>query len=558
MKKSFLLSILLALLALGLFSGCEGLLNQSPKTQTFFDSAKKAAGENYILVDSPSMTLGAEHAGKTAYLVKVNGGSSVQNAKDTGRLKSMARDAVLEDDFFAELEPNENFRGLLGISGKPIENVDIPFGAVQNISRDSAAVFGDTIYKLGDKRKFFVATAEKTREQRTATLKAIGSRCLIWYVPSQKSFIHESEMDFSKLAKKFDSAYDIETAIFGLNEATVNYSDVISVRSKDKVNFIVYDIFSDADENLKKSGVFGFFTPLDLFASDSEKTSNRSQLLNIDSWLFQNNPGLIYSTAVHEFQHLLNFVQKNMNTEIGSGMSVWFQEMLSTLSEEILGETIGTTLDDSTYIRLPWFATGGFYGFGSYSWNYFAGLDFSGTFDYGNTYTFGTYLMHNYGGIPLIHEIATNSEYEEKAISEALKTLGYTEENGRYEDFSTVLCKFGQIVANADGAAKNINTLNKSIAKDSNYNILVNKLDLSKVKKDSFSSYKKLVQNGIIPAQEKTQNKDFPYILYAKDRIPLLPYGISVHYLGKIGIHGSSYDFELPASSDIAMFILLK
>ena len=84
------------------------------------------------------------------------------------------------------------------------------------------------------------------------------------------------------------------------------------------------------------------------------------------------------------------------------------------------------------------------------------------------------------------------------------------------------------------------------------------KLDLSKVNKDSFSSYKKLVQNGIIPAQEKTQNKDFPYILYAKNRIPLLPYGISVHYLGKIGIHGSSYDFELPASSDIAMFILLK
>ena len=78
------------------------------------------------------------------------------------------------------------------------------------------------------------------------------------------------------------------------------------------------------------------------------------------------------------------------------------------------------------------------------------------------------------------------------------------------------------------------------------------------MKRDSFSSYKKLVQNSIIPAQEKTQNKDFPYILYAKDRVILLPYGISVHYLGKIGINGSSYDFELPASSDIAMFILIK
>ncbi len=547
------------------FSGCTLDLTSKKTAIDYSKDAKDAADENYILVEKSNIEIGAEHSGKKAYLVKVNSGSKTESPYDTGYISSSARFAAVEDhktqDRHAktsdESSSSETFtesKNSFGRINVPPIAPNIPMGRrTPSNSRMISPSYTARSYSVGDGKLVYIATEKNgSRTRKTATLKASGSHCNIWYIPSSKSIIDTSKMNFSLLAEKFDSVYPHVVKVFGKNESYMDYSNLIKVTSADKVDFLVYDIFSDADIDSPNSGTFGFFAMTDLFKNSelTDKTSNEGQTLHIDSWIFQNAPEEMYSTCVHEFQHLLNFIQKQMNS-FHFEPSTWFQEMLSTLSEEIFGETLGIPEQATSIPRLPWFCTGNSFGFGKDAWNYFSEIDFSGTFDYANTFAFGSYLMHNYGGVPLIHQIATNSYYEEEAITEALKSLGYT------ETFKTVLFKFAQVVANTDGAPE-FKSFKRSIAPDSDYGIRVNPIDLSSYNAENFRHYKYCVEKNFIVAQENTYSNSFPYIYKGSTLINLMQYGISVHYIGTVGEYGSSASFVLPSTDDVKMYIMLK
>lgn len=560
------------------FSSCDFLAGR--KTAS---SESLASSGNYILVQSSSISFDSSLAGKTAYLVKVNKGDKKVEARYTGNIisRNLSRNAESESE--NDSKNNAGIGTETGFEessrtssrcGFRIADISIPKGEILSESERSALGAERKIskykeYSVGDTERFYVAVSEtesgdaKVRmESKSATLKASGKHCNVWYIPpfSAKNYIDENKMNFKAFAEKFDSVYEKETQIFGKNEATRQYSNMIKISASDKINFLVYDLFGDAEKNNTENGTYGYFDPTDLFLNSSSYASgeriynsNEAQVLHIDSWMFQNNPESVYSTSAHEFQHLIQFVQKCINHD--TEHTVWFQEMMSLVAEELLSETLGTQNDTSLFERLKYFDIGTNYGFAEEIWNQTSSDGQSGTYDYANSYAFGTYLMHNYGGIPLIHQIATNAYYEEEAITNALKTLGFTEANGNYEDFLTVLFKFPQVIANADGKDTSLKTLNKNVPADSVYGIGLNAIDLRDFSASDYGKSSASVQYEIY----RTPTQSLPLVYNTWSQLELYQYGMSVHYLGRIPEYQNpTIDISLPYSDNVVMYVLVK
>ncbi len=576
MKKTFksvsvkLISAFSAALFFALsFSSCDFLAGNKAVS-----SESLASSGNYILVQSSSVSFDSSLTGKTAYLVKVNKGEKKVESQNTGNTASRTLYESAQNDsetdsgnVFEELSKNHSRCGFR-IPDNSIPKGEILSESERSVRSAERAVSKYKNYSVGDTEKFYVAAGETASgsirmASKSATLKAAGEHCNVWYIGpfSTKNYIDENKMNFETFAEKFDSVYEKETQIFGKNEATTQYSNIIEISASDKINFLVYDLFGDAEESNTENGTYGYFDPTDLFLNSSSyasssnqiSNSNEAQVLHIDSWMFQNNPDSVYSTSAHEFQHLIQFVQKCINHD--TEHTTWFQEMMSLIAEELLSETLGTNDDTSLFERLKYFDIGTYLGFAEGVWAYTSANGQSGTYDYANSYAFGTYLMHNYGGIPLIHQIATNAYYEEEAITNALKTLGFTEANGNYEDFLTVLFKFPQVIANADGSDTSLKTLNKSVEADSVYGIGLNAIDLSSFSISDYGEGSASVQYKIYT----TPTQSLPLVYYAASQTELYQYGMSVHYLGKIPEYQSpTVNISLPSSDDVVMYVLVK
>ena len=110
---------------------------------------------------------------------------------------------------------------------------------------------------------------------------------------------------FDESIKKFDEIYPVETSVFGTLEynATAN---VIPVGNK--VSILIFDINSDATRG-QTSGTFGYFYAYDLY---KDTYSNEKHIFYIDDYFTKNATEYIYSTLAHEFQHMLNHINKKI------------------------------------------------------------------------------------------------------------------------------------------------------------------------------------------------------------------------------------------------------
>ena len=254
--------------------------------------------------------------------------------------------------------------------------------------------------------------------------------------------------------------FEKETQIFGSNKIPNNYSNYISASEDTKIDILVYDLFGDANPK-QSTGTLGFFYSADLMTNYK---GNKCEAIHVDSYFLQydikgsqNDKGEIVqtnmttSTIVHEFQHLLNYCQK---MSIG-GVSDWYNEMLSMCAEDIFEDILKLETHDTAKSRFnqgfntPWQ--------GFYNWPKSDGTEEEHNkvlHAYANAYAFGAYLMRNYGGVELIHNICTNNTKDETSITDALHKSGYTG-----EDFNSVLQKFGSIYILNHGGI----TLNKSV-----------------------------------------------------------------------------------------------
>ncbi|GIT99902.1 hypothetical protein TSL6_04090 [Sulfurovum sp. TSL6] len=257
--------------------------------------------------------------------------------------------------------------------------------------------------------------------------------------------------------------YDWVTNVYGeewTNAAQIEYSNLIG--ENDEITILLTDINNDNSAN---GGVIGFFWSKDNFKTSSIPGSNERVMFYIDSVMFANEDGLSWeiddywpketiSTLAHEFQHMIHFYQKtvllaNDNTD------TWINEMLSESTEDLIATKIrhigprgvdyldGSAGDpDNTLGRYPLFNANNTLTLPAST----GPLDQNGnpTFvlaDYSKVNAFGAYLLRNYGGAKLLHDIMYNSYTDVRAVVSAV---------GSGKTFANLLSEWGVAVMLSD------------------------------------------------------------------------------------------------------------
>ncbi len=440
-------------------------------------------------------------------------------------------------------------------------------------SRSARAATSYGTYRSLDNNKFFARLSNNADYEKTFVKKAEGEHCRIWYYrDTTKTYINIDDSIFTSLKNTIDMIFEKETQIFGSNIFSAN--GMITANSSTKLDVLIYDLFGDATQNLQ-SGTFGFFNSFDFYMNEylndyntykysidsSFKkyalTSNECQAIHIDSYFLwkdvENNTEMVTSTLIHEFQHLLNFCNKGIQS-----YSDWFTEMLSMSAEDVFQSQINLSDTDSPKGRLN-----GEFGYPYKGFGYWPGnTDSDVYYAYANAYAFGAYLMRNYGGIRLIHEIATNSYVNKNAITRALQTLGYN------ETFESVLKKFGMVYVNTNSGDSD--SLNRSISE--NYNGTTYTLDAINLNEYFVTRYNNRTAcvNDLNNLYSETNQFTYrnaqgtSYWYLQKPRIfkssytltePIKSYGFAVFYLGTVQ---SGKSIKVPKNSNLGRTIVLK
>ncbi len=425
--------------------------------------------------------------GKNAFLVIQNTSNETQDIKKTSTEESEINKII--NNYKENLQSQNSF---LHIPAQ-LTDIDFDFSKSSYISENQFAINRsgsentnnvpwDANLSVGDTHDFAAATSDNKTNlnyAKNAVLKKIGQHCYVWYVSKDK--IEVNNQTLNNLADKFDSIYEKETFIFGTNKPGINNSSLsnsiidfsnLQENEKPKVHIIVYDIFDDYKETSQSGvGTFGYFWSLDFWKnttlqnftwkSPNDQTnykqlkSNECECIHLDSYFLSVVPDMVYSTIGHEFQHLLHFVNKSLNTAKSNDTKLeysltWFNEMMSMVCEDIMLTQLGLQAKDGPQSRLELFNQTYDWGFG----NWYTG-DYV-YISYANAYAFGAFLLRNYG-IEFIKELAANRYKNETAVVEACKARNISGIN----NFNDILHLFYKAILNPKSST---NSLNNSVS----------------------------------------------------------------------------------------------
>ncbi|MCF0240996.1 MAG: hypothetical protein HUK25_00065 [Treponema sp.] len=322
-----------------------------------------------------------------------------------------------------------------------------------------------TNVKVGDTVKFWITQEDYEQVLEETKCKAIGTHCRLFYFNDDEypSNYVPSDTELSKLVTIFDRIFNAETNLLGdlqnnwlisdTDTKNIMQSAYISTKKEDLVNIVVYDIYNDVKTTEKTQfGIAGYFYPLDLnknsYLTEKKVTTNKGKQMNsneaeifyVDSYFLNTIPEFIYSTLSHEFCHMLNYINKTL--QYYAPWETWYTEMLAMNTEDLVSSYVYDSETEGLKTvykhRIPSFLANPANGM---IWKNGSGT----TSDYGFTYTFGAYLVRNYGGVKLFHELATNPYSGETAINEAFKACNQKNQQGNYITWQDAVANFFQI-----------------------------------------------------------------------------------------------------------------
>lgn len=549
MKKIFLLSLFAFAL---LFSSCELLdllLEGQPSGSTYKYEEKE--------IKIPVQNCGPDD---TLYLVKLNNSNGIIEDKQTGGINPGDISYRSAENFF--YSDSDSFIRQL--------NANMQLNAAEYISRAASSSssivsgYSSRQYAKGQQTKFWSYT-ETIGENKyisnevNASCKYVGDYCYVFADISDSKKADQgislSNADYIALGQKFDSCYQLEVSVSG-NPFYQEYHEHYFVPCNQKIVILVSDLFGDASLN-QDSGTVGYFYNGDLWPQSymdevygkNRYHSNECEIFYIDSLFFTKRKETTYSTLVHEFNHMINYVVKTVNglTENPKATSFnscdqWFTEMLSMVTEDLFQHYLGLKDEDSPKGRLPYFNIS--YNMGFRLWDT-EGID--PLIMYANTYAFGAYLVRNFGGIKLLQEMAQNKNVNEEAITAALQkcnpdfTYIDEESNKRKKiDYEYAMRKFCFCLFNTDKPTSQ--ALSRTgdeqyfsfyrQAGDASQDLYFSPIDIMSIECD------------VVEGNQKSHKKIEPIILNYNQIVKLGPSGFSVH---KIGQNVSS--FKLMASN---------
>lgn len=454
--------------AVCIITGCGFFEESSSSEKTVFEAtssdaaACKVSGDDFLLVSADLTRISESNVEKTAYLIAYNTGAESISSENTGgaylyNISSLSAEVENEFQTCANSEP---YTGIQENNSDFYiqQNCEIA-RKLQNLSleqtagiRSVEAVQLRRTCTVGETAAFYISYDERTYQEVEFMLEASGENCNIWYyddISDVSLDVSESALDetFDVLAEKFDSVFYAEQTVFGSYEIENKNGAFIS--TPEKIDILIFDLENDARSSANGGGTYGFFNIVDIYTEEpvnrlNEKEStgyrtNQAECFYIDAYFLKNRPDKIYETLVHEFQHLLGFI----NTAVNEGAAVyetWYTEMMSQLAEDILISYLGIKYEDSFLPgRMSWCNL--YHNLGFYDWNN------NESAGYGNAYLFGSYLAHSYGGIDFIRALAQCGKINEEAVTFALK------QTGKNDDFYTAFYKWGKSVL--DGSLEN-------------------------------------------------------------------------------------------------------
>lgn len=584
LKNYFIIPLTLAFI----FSGCEIIREEGQNEKSALEyaaedkAAKAAAGNDFMFLCRKKTNISGTYAGKTAYLISYNMGNHDTNVNNVGKAflvkpGYLAAEADEGGDISSVPADLPDLRAKNGVEIIPYNYDrslinDINDFAKSNVFRaqnvlDSSILDKKyySVYAVGDKKNFWVSKNDNgSYEKREFILKASNSFCNVWYnddIDFDNSYSEAGLASYlTEVLKKFTLIYSPEQKIFGNAKYTRPAASGF-IDSPEKINILVFDLFSDAQPQ-QSGGILGYFAPIDMYSEQNiaaynmqkgkNLKTNASEVFYIDAYFLKKDPALVYSTLAHEFQHMLRFIAKVIKH--AKPTATWYDEMLSMLCEDIFAQTLESNVfaedQGSLYRRLS-----------SFNYNYNLGyVVWPGSGDrtlsaYGNAYAFGAYLARNYGGIDLIQEIALNDSVNEDSITAALQKLGYTDETCK-----TVFYKWAKAAVNTSTDSV---SFNKSVSKVlDGKTFTMQAIDISSiyftVPNVSMSDYSKAFTNRIERGL-KSAKIYAPVVLKNGYRSDIGAFGFSIKELGKVDSSGSIvYINDNDMDKDIRMFLYLK
>jgi hypothetical protein len=248
--------------------------------------------------------------------------------------------------------------------------------------------------------------------------------------------------------------YDWVTNIYGAEWG--GHSDASLITANNELTILLTDIGND---NSTRGGVVGYYYAKDNFKKSKISGSNERLMFYADAILFAKSEGSwsiddfwpkeIISTLAHEFEHMIHFYQKT-TLQTGDSTDTWIDEMLAESTEDLIASKIKHTGPRGVpYIigsagdsgnsngRYPSFNANN--RLSLTTWN-------NSLADYAKVNAFGAYLLRNYGGAKVLHDIMHNSYTDEQAIIAGINQSP----NGSGKTFDTLLKEWGIAVLLSD------------------------------------------------------------------------------------------------------------
>lgn len=350
------------------------------------------------------------------------------------------------------------------VLGNPLPDLINPRPAEAHNFRSA----GDDV-KPAAERDFHILINDKYTT-RHFKLMAESAHAYLYYCPNIKylsdggiNFLTDAE--FKEIGKQFDAFYDASVNISGSPEIRVEADNII--KTSPKISILLCDL--DEDATLNNAGSLGgYFTGLDYYKNLQgtwTENSNACQAIYVDVVAIKREgtqSGTYLGAIPHEFNHLLNNSNKSYNPENAfGGYSSWFTEGLAVLIPDLLSENY-------TY-KNP-YANVGPWRFSQYNSLYNKGFrtwDTENYITYSLAYAYFSFLIRNYGGVEVIHEIQTNNYSNEEAITQALKKFKIPSpvREGEYANFTDTVIDFALSAVNFEVAENsNLHTFNKPVS----------------------------------------------------------------------------------------------
>lgn len=596
-------------------------------------SATETASWNYdskrpvclITSDVLTLNISGDLSGKNLYLVQVNPTSStissdnLRTVVNSKNLSSYAYSAFslnsshlvgggnsLAADFseseLTELLENESsfkYKHFVGEKLPGLRRSSSSRFASQSLSSVSAnSSIAEKTWNIGDKKSVYVDTdsAMSTFSKKSATLRAKSGSCYVWIVDdyfSESAGGDKAGTEIAeKYAEKFEEMYPCITKVFGdesneiINLSSDRISDIKTLSDTgEKINIVVYDIGDDYGKS-SQTGVAGYFYSKDYYyaspdylASNSGYElvgkSNVGKYFYIDSVFANSDFDDTISTLAHEFQHMVNFNQKNMASlkSVLAGTSSKtlspdsnYNEMLSMLCEDMMQEKLGLEDYASPKNRIQTFnAYYSLSGMREYR------NDENSVLSYCTAYAFGSWLSRQYGGAALVKEISTNSYDGNDSIVNAVNKV-----NGTSKTFDDLFAEFTVAVTGISSSHSSVYTHNQNAAKSiscNSYYYPMKAFDLwsrdSVVYENAGSKY--VYSFSLENTEFQTKMNSYKYSLYDFNGsfvfsnyvsgVDLRPeYGMIVRGIGKYGsnVTSDTLTFSSSGASGLYLYVVIQ